>query len=302
VDNTDQIVREYEHLYNATSKDLENLEVVADPLDSHLDVSTSVHHLETPAAEYADLNLTPSRSVVFNHNVPDVVADPIVTAQNRGLVDCGHFLQSALPSSAWDRQSNQEIASSTSPLAAFLSDHTINLTASLDIEAELPVSTSEQTQLLRAYLQETGTWCETTDSGRHFTVSYVHKLMENRPFASAAIALASRQLDALRHNQRQSTLKLYQHAVHSLLHSEPSQCGEASLATCTVLTVYEMMASDVGEWRRHLKVCSQFRINELLILISLQGCIWNLESKGWNGSSPGLVNACFWAFARIGTW
>jgi hypothetical protein len=24
-------------------------------------------------------------------------------------------------------------------------------------------------------------------------------------------------------------------------------------------------------------------------------------SKGWNGSNSGLINACFWAFARIGT-
>lgn len=125
----------------------------------------------------------------------------------------------------------------------------------LETEAELPVSKAEQIRLIRAYLQETETWCETTDSERHFTVSYAHKLMGNKPFAAAAMALASRQLDAVRCNHRQSTLSLYQHAVQSLLHFEPSQCGEATLATCIVLTVYEMMAADVGEWRRHLRVC-----------------------------------------------
>lgn len=118
----------------------------------------------------------------------------------------------------------------------------------------LPASEVEQVQLMRIYLQEPGLWCEITDSGRHFTVSYVHKLMANKPFAAAAMALASRQLDAVRRCPRESTLGLYQHAVQSLLHYEPSQCGKATLACCVLLSMYEMMTSGVSEWRRHLKV------------------------------------------------
>ena len=153
----------------------------------------------------------------------------------------------------------------------FLLDRAVSLIAPSEIEAELPVSEREQTRLIRAYLQETGTLCEATDSDKHFTVSYVHKLMENKPFAAAAMALASRQLDALRHSQRQSTLSLYQHAVQSLLHYEPSQCGEATLTTCILLSIYEMMASVVGELRRHLKVRWPGKIGELLILTSSTG-------------------------------
>jgi hypothetical protein len=71
--------------------------------------------------------------------------------------------------------------------------------------------------------------------------------MENKPFAAATMALASRQLYALRHSTRQSMLSLYQHAFQSLLHYEPSQCGEATLATCVLLGMYEMMTSGVVE-------------------------------------------------------
>lgn len=132
-----------------------------------------------------------------------------------------------------------------------------NFIAPAHHDIELPVPKAEQIRLIHAYLQETGTWCEATDSGRHFTVAYVHSLMNNKPFAAAAMALASRQLDAVRRSPRESTLDLYQYAVQSLLRSEPSQCGEATLACCVLLSVYEMMTHEAAaaEWRRHLKVC-----------------------------------------------
>ncbi|OAL47019.1 hypothetical protein IQ07DRAFT_546297 [Pyrenochaeta sp. DS3sAY3a] len=154
-------------------------------------------------------------------------------------------------------------------------------------DLELPVPKAEQIRLIHAYLKETGIWCEATDSGKHFTVTYIHPLMNNKPFAAAAMALASRQLDAVRQSPRESTLDLYQYAVQSLLHYEPSQCGEATLACCVLLSVYEMITHEVGaaEWRRHLK-----------------GCVFNLMNKGWSGSSPALVGAAFWAFARIDVW
>jgi hypothetical protein len=250
VDNTDRIVREYQDLPTAISLDPESSRVAAVRSESHLDSSTSNDHLEAPVVEHVDLELTLSRSVVSDRNVPYFTANPVTTAQSQGLADSSHFLQST--STSQPDQDNTLLVSTFA--SSFLPDQACSIITLSDIEVELPVSKTEQTRLIRAYLQETGTWCETTDSGRHFTVSYIHKLMENKPFAAAAMALASRQLDAIRHSQRQSTLSLYQHAVQSLLHYEPSQCGEATLATCILLSVYDMMASDVSEWRRHLKV------------------------------------------------
>jgi hypothetical protein len=255
VDNTDQIVREYQGLNTATSIDSEGSREAAAQSENNLDTSTSDYHLDAPAAEYVRLDLTLSRPIVLERNVSYVAATPVMTAQSQGPAESGHFLESTSPSVSWNFQSAQNNSLSVSTFASsFLLDGVPILAAASETEVGLPISKTERTQLIHAYLQETGTWCETTDSGRHFTVSYVHKLMENKPFAAAAIAVASQQLDSLRHTQRQSTLQLYQHAVQSLLHYEPSQCGEATLATCILLSIYEMMTSDVSEWRHHLKV------------------------------------------------
>lgn len=112
----------------------------------------------------------------------------------------------------------------------------------------------ERAVLISAFLQESGTWCETTDSKMHFTVQSVHKMMENKAYQAAALALSSRQLDEVNRKKTQLTLELYQHTIQLLLHQDPVEAGESILATCTLLCVYEMMASGVSEWRRHLRV------------------------------------------------
>ena len=134
------------------------------------------------------------------------------------------------------------------------------------LDIELSVAKEAQIRLIRAFIQETGTWCEVTDSKRHFTVRYIHSLMENKPFAAAAMALASLQQDTFCRKSREVPLSLYQHAVQSLLHYEPSQCGEASLVCCVLLSIYEMITWETSpiEWRRHLKVVLRVRVRALL--------------------------------------
>lgn len=88
-------------------------------------------------------------------------------------------------------------------------------------------------------------------------------MMESPAFRVAAMALASKQLDSVRGRQRQATLLLYQHTIQVLIHQDPSRADATVLATCTLLCVYEMMASDVSEWRRHLKVSSRAYANNL---------------------------------------
>ncbi|EXA31513.1 hypothetical protein FOVG_17214 [Fusarium oxysporum f. sp. pisi HDV247] len=84
---------------------------------------------------------------------------------------------------------------------------------------------------------------------------------------------------------RHITLELYQYTIRLLLGHDPAEADSSILATCTILCVYEMMASSVSEWRRHLK-----------------GCAGLLRMRKWNGNSEGIVKACFWAFARIDVW
>ncbi|EAU35406.1 conserved hypothetical protein [Aspergillus terreus NIH2624] len=146
-------------------------------------------------------------------------------------------------------------------------------------------SCEESAHLFSLYLYETGTWCETTDSERHFTLSSVHQMLASKSFLASAVALASRQRDAVQDQPRSLTLELYQYTIQLLLRQDPDEASATVLATCTLLCVYEMMASCVWEWRRHLK-----------------GCASLLHSRKWNGSCSGIVKSCFWAFARIDVW
>ncbi|KJK65498.1 specific transcription factor domain protein [Aspergillus parasiticus SU-1] len=152
-------------------------------------------------------------------------------------------------------------------------------------EPFLPVTCTEKARLISSFMQETGTWCETTDSNMHFTMRSLHSMMKSTAFVAAAMSLASRQLDHVEKVQRPVTLELYQYTIQLLLRQDPTKADASVLATCTLLCVYEMMASDVHEWRRHLK-----------------GCAGLLLAKKWNGSSQGIVKSCFWAFARIDVW
>lgn len=121
-------------------------------------------------------------------------------------------------------------------------------------EPPLPVSNAEMARLVSLYIQETGTWCETTDSDMQFTMRSIHEMMRSPAFTAAVMALASRQLDHVGHRPRPITLELYQYTIQLLLQQDPAKQDASALATCTLLCVYEMMASDVYEWRRHLKV------------------------------------------------
>jgi hypothetical protein len=122
-------------------------------------------------------------------------------------------------------------------------------------EPSKPVTDVECARLVSLYLSETGTWCETTDSERHFTSKSIYQMLDSKPFLASAIALASRQHDAVQDQRRSVTLELYQYTIQLLLRQDPDKAGAPVLATCTLLCVYEMMASCVWEWRRHLKVC-----------------------------------------------
>ncbi|CAN9429777.1 unnamed protein product [Alternaria alternata] len=250
VNDTDQIVHEYQDCSATAFLESERTRAAAP-------------RSEDTIAEYANSRWNPTISTVWDLNFP---MNSSVASQTQAFADSGGV---AFPSSTWNDRTYQENASSSSTSTCSTLPHRA-VTGVVPLETDtVPVSQAEQSRLLSAYLQETGAWCEATDSSRHFTVSYVHKLIENQPFAGAAMALASRQLDALRNDKRQTTLSLYQHAVQSLLHYEPSQCGQATLATCILLSVYEMMASnsDVQELWSELQDWRQYRPTQVLPLI-----------------------------------
>ncbi|KAJ4982628.1 alkaline phosphatase family protein [Stagonosporopsis vannaccii] len=293
VNDTDQVVRDYcfdrslsvraaEESQDAAS----GLDAAAARLDSNLTANGPDKHRETGADQDSQLELTLLDSAILDVDVSHATTNALGARPDLDRRGGDQSFEESQFSSTRNFLSNEDNASSASTFVPpFSLGQAVSLNASPLPELELPVSDLEQSQLISAFLQETGTWCETTDSERHFTVCGVHEMMDSKAFTAAAMALASRQLDAVKNRQRQATLRLYQHAIQLLIHQDPSRASATILATCTLLCVYEMMASEVGEWRRHLK-----------------GCAGLLRSKRWNGSSLGIINACFWAFARIDVW
>jgi hypothetical protein len=82
----------------------------------------------------------------------------------------------------------------------------------------------------------------------------VHMMMRSKLFKAAALALSSRQSEAVVRKPSPVTLELYQYAIQLLIHRNATEPMLSVLAACTLLWVYEMMASEVEDWRRHLKV------------------------------------------------
>ncbi|CAN9363273.1 unnamed protein product [Alternaria alternata] len=185
VNDTDQIVHEYQDCSATAFLESERTRAAAP-------------RSEDTIAEYANSRWNPTISTVWDLNFP---MNSSVASQTQAFADSGGV---AFPSSTWNDRTYQENASSSSTSTCSTLPHRA-VTGVVPLETDtVPVSQAEQSRLLSAYLQETGAWCEATDSSRHFTVSYVHKLIENQPFAGAAMALASRQLDALRNDKHVS--------------------------------------------------------------------------------------------------
>ncbi|KIW21675.1 hypothetical protein PV08_02255 [Exophiala spinifera] len=145
---------------------------------------------------------------------------------------------------------------------------------------------AEEIPFLQVYLQQVGQWMENSDPSRHFTVKYVHQLLETPICRASILAVTARYKYAIDSScSSRLALELYQNAVQKLISSPIEYADCLTLASCVLLAVYEMMASKHSDWLRHL-----------------EGCAAILTSKGWNGSSGGLVSSCFWSYAKVDIW
>ncbi|KAJ4982961.1 alkaline phosphatase family protein [Stagonosporopsis vannaccii] len=221
LDNTAQIVQSYEHA-NPKQKIFED---------------TESHGITSP--ELIPIN-APNHSVPSIVDIaPDNIVQPSIPTSNASGVEVG--IATTTPAQmctsdlkAYHFQAVEGVPEDHCSAATSTSSQSLGsgyfFVAPAYFDVDLPIPKPEQAYLIRAYTQETGTWCEATDIHQHFTVTSLQALMKNKPFSAAAMALASRQRDATHKNPSDSTLKIYQYAVQSLLHYEPSQCGEATLS------------------------------------------------------------------------
>lgn len=187
-----------------------------------------------------------------NHTTPDLDAPAVPEGSplGHGCLDYP-IRNTAAPENVLDEENHLPHSGFQLP---FSLGQAVVQTASPQPEPLFPVSEEEKLHLISCFLNETGRWCETTDSHMQFTVGCIHSLMKSKPFVAAATALASRQLDIIGNQPHQTTLELYQYTLQLLIRRHAEDIDPSILATCTLLCVYEMMASDVSEWRRHLRV------------------------------------------------
>jgi hypothetical protein len=149
-----------------------------------------------------------------------------------------------------------------------------------------PFTSAIDIELLKVYLVETGPWIEACDSARHFTVVELQHMIVCPPFRSAALALASKFKECTDPTYpAHRSLHLCQKAVRELIRCLPADDYTGVLAAAVLLFVYELVTVSLVDWRRHL-----------------QGCASLFASRGWNGSTGGLVGSCFWAYVRSGNY
>jgi hypothetical protein len=167
-------------------------------------------------------------------------------------VDLDHIFDDGFGNSLWD--SVMSTGPFTPPFSLGLG---LSRKATPAPELDFPIDESQTLTLLRSFLTESATWCETTDTSKQFSVVCAHDMLDHKIFKASALALACRQLSITGYSVEDVALQLYQYTIQLLIQQSPDHADAFILAACTLLCVYEMMASEVLDWRRHLKVQNQ---------------------------------------------
>lgn len=244
---------------------------------SHASWSESAFQTLTNSLWQAPLKGPSESSQYGSPTLPEHV-ESINTTDDRAQSQRQDSRMGNLPSSKAHGEA-QSVISSSSP------DIITTISAGNDKMPSWPIDEGVKARLIASWLRETASWCETTDSQHHFSQEASYSLKNCQALSAAAVAVASRQADNTAGNARVETLELYDFARETICSLEAWQNNHLVLASAVQLCVYCMMSMEVNEWRLHLR-----------------GCAGTFLEMGWNGNSGGLPAACFWAFARIGTF
>jgi Fungal specific transcription factor domain/Fungal Zn(2)-Cys(6) binuclear cluster domain len=137
--------------------------------------------------------------------------------------------------------------------------------------------------LLQNYINEVGPWLDMFDQKKHFTVQVPTMANDSLALFYAILAISSRQKERVESGYSSDiTYRLYALSLHYLapLINQPGDI--ATVTTCVVLCVFEMIISSPKNWRDHLT-----------------GCATLFKSMNINGFSESLPKALFWCFARM---
>ncbi|CAI7669323.1 unnamed protein product [Penicillium pancosmium] len=144
----------------------------------------------------------------------------------------------------------------------------------------------EETDLLRQFSTEVGTWMDLSDLSETFSKKVCRLAVHDPLLKSASIACATKQqyLVGKLEDGMEIAQKNYDVAISLLINrlwDSDEQLAEYGFAAIVICSCYEMLDAPTANWQRHLDGVFSFgRVQKV------------------NGSSGGIAQAAFWSIAR----
>ncbi|KAL2426628.1 hypothetical protein ABEF95_010939 [Exophiala dermatitidis] len=151
-----------------------------------------------------------------------------------------------------------------------------------------------ETAIFNHFVTRVSLWIDLFDPIRHFSTYVPHLAMHNVGLMNAILALSVRHMSLNAANEagavhdRNDSLPYYYetlHYVQKAMHYDSYNTSSELLATCLIISAYEMLDGSRKDWERHL-----------------HGVFWIQRSQSVDGDSFGLKQAVWWAWLCQDVW
>ncbi|EXJ80574.1 hypothetical protein A1O1_08720 [Capronia coronata CBS 617.96] len=151
-----------------------------------------------------------------------------------------------------------------------------------------------ETKIFNHFVNRISRWIDLFDPIRHFSTYVPHLAMHNVGLLNAILALSVRHLSLSPTSEngavhdRNESLPYYHetlHYVQKAMQYDSYNTSAELLATCLIISAYEMLDGSRKDWERHL-----------------QGVFWIQRAQRIDGDSFGLHRAVWWAWLCQDVW
>ncbi|KAJ5097331.1 hypothetical protein N7456_008052 [Penicillium angulare] len=248
-------------------------------LDNFDDVDCHVHLSEVPSSledvpRHVSIN-TPN-SWELTRQREDAAGQALLSMRNDNPV--AQLARSPLSESTPSIQYSPMVDSDLSPQGAYLGQDTHG--------SSISSISKEETDLLRQFSVEVGTWMDLSDLSETFSKTVCRLAVHDPLLKAACIACAAKQqyLVGKMNNGMRIAQKNYDVAISLLINrlsDSNEQLAGYGFAAIVICSCYEMLDAPTINWQRHLDGVFSFG-----------------KVQKVNGSSGGVAQAAFWSIAR----
>ncbi|KAJ5291352.1 hypothetical protein N7478_000603 [Penicillium angulare] len=248
-------------------------------LDSFEDVDCHVHLSEVPnaledAPSHIPINTPTSWEIIRQRE--DAAGQALLSMRNNN--PGAQLTRSSMSESSPSIQCSPMVDSDLSPQGTYLGQ---------DIhDTSISSVSKEETDLLRQFSVEVGTWMDLSDLSETFSKTVCRLAVQDPLLKAACIACAAKQqyIVGKMHNGMQIAQKNYDVAISLLINrlsDSNEQLAGYGFAAIVICSCYEMLDAPTINWQRHLDGVFSFG-----------------KVQKVNGSSGGVAQAAFWSIAR----